>query len=143
MKLVYRLDKDREIYNDAAIRRSHALSTNTLSPLGIDPIYGLYASSEWWANVNSGRIPIRVTEGTIERPVYEADDLDGVPSGVLVRLDDNTNCDRSIKLLDRDNYELLRRGRRIKIIELLEKLKSPSMSIDEDGMLARLFEVYL
>jgi hypothetical protein len=61
VKTIYQLREDRD-----RIARTQAASLSA-KPLGLKPVNGLFASDEWWRNVDTGVIPVLRYAGTITR----------------------------------------------------------------------------
>lgn len=59
--LKHALEKDPD-----RVRDTQALTLDKSKPFGLAGRYGLYGGEEWWGNLQSGIIPIKIYEGVIE-----------------------------------------------------------------------------
>ena len=65
MYLIYEFKKDKIRYNEYKIDLIHKLSLDESKTMEIKYNHGLFASDEWWRNIDNGTIPTIVTSGEI------------------------------------------------------------------------------
>ncbi|MCH7307091.1 hypothetical protein MMO38_02890 [Acinetobacter sp. NIPH 1852] len=75
-KLVFDL-KLSLLMNPESIKETHEVTLDQSTSMGLKGDYGLYATDEWWENIDNGNIETYVTSGTIiglneENPFMEA-----------------------------------------------------------------------
>lgn len=125
MKQVYDLAKALE-KDPEQVRLTQALTLDVSRPLlGLRGNLGLFGSSEWWANIKSGRMKTRSCSGAIERTYFAGQDSrwgDQINSFRL-RLDDGTVVDESIYVLVRADTKLFVAGARASMTYALDELK--------------------
>lgn len=102
-----------------------ALTLNRQKPfMGLKGTMGLFASSEWWNNINQGVMPLKFVSGTVVK-VYEAgQDRTGRPNNVQLKTSDGTLEDVGIYLNDKKDARLFRVGVHVELVYALDELKS-------------------
>ncbi|MDM7982832.1 MAG: hypothetical protein QUV02_00145 [Maricaulis sp.] len=143
MKRIYWLKNDDAAYSPRAIQKSRNLSLSSDSPYGVVAEFGLYGSEEWWENIQRGKIPTRITEGRVIGLFEEGQDRSGVPNSVEIETLDGCRVKRSIRFSNEPESERLKVGYKIKLVEIIQKLKTPSLSIDGDGTVSKLIEAFV
>jgi len=143
MKRIYWLKDDDAAYSPRAIQKSREMSLSSDSPYGVVAEFGLYGSEEWWENIQCGKIPTRITEGSVIGLFEEGQDRSGVPNLVEIETLDGCRVKRSIRFSNEPESEHLKVGSNIKIVEIIQRLKAPSLSIDRDGTISKLIEVFV
>lgn len=125
-KLVYDLKKWlRNNRND--IELTHKLTLDTNSSAGLKGDYGLYATDEWWGNIENGNIETYVISGTIiglneENPSMEANKVTIIKLGNEGR-EIYGGVDFTNKEAEAEYRELYKVGNKIVEFYILDKLK--------------------
>lgn len=111
-----------------------ALTLNRKKPfLGLKGNRGLFASSEWWSNINNRVIPLKFVSGVIVR-IYEAgQDKTGKPNTLQLSTDESRLVDVGIYLNNKTDIALFQLGYRVELVYALDELKNQP---DHDGGIA-------
>jgi len=106
------------------VETTRALTLNHGKPrLGLKGIYGLYASSEWWNNINKKKMPLKFVSGRIVR-VYEAgQDKVGIVNTVDVELDGGERESVGIYVNSQEDVALFKVGSKVEIVYAKDELK--------------------
>lgn len=106
----------------------HALTLNSAKPLmGLKGTHGLFASPQWWDNINYRRMPLRFVSGVILR-AYEAgqDSKTGFNNSVSLRLTDGRTEEFGIYANRKEDTRLFREGQTVQMVLALDELKRPT-----------------
>lgn len=112
-------------------------------PIGLTGTNGLYGSDEWWANIKSGKIPTECIDGKIVKIVEDGQDKSGVPNTVVIRCNDGVERKSPIYLLNNNDAAQFVSGRRLRIVNALEVLKSKEFSLRSDGYHPVTLEIFI
>ncbi len=123
MKLVYQVQV--KIKQDPEhVKRVQELTLNKQRPTrGLNGTYGLYGSSEWLENLESGIIPRKQISGVIQ-DVYRASmDSSGSPDQIDILLDGGGIISKGIYINHRKDLKLFRKGKMVEILCFIEDMK--------------------
>ncbi|OWQ47542.1 hypothetical protein CDL60_08950 [Roseateles noduli] len=125
MRVVYSLAIDLAA-NPERVAKTQALTMNADKPLlGLRGAHGLFASPEWWSNIDSGSIRSETLYGTIEGLHFAGQDArwgDQVNT-FSMRLADGTLINEGIVVNEKSYRRLFRVGTEMRIRYALEELK--------------------
>jgi len=125
MKLVYDLRSDLD-KNPERVKQAQAMTLNSEKPLlGLKGSHGLFASAEWWNNIETGKIPKKTITGKIEEMFFAGQDSrwgDQVNSFTL-RLPDGSHVSESIYTNQKADRRLFRVGAVVCFTYVFDELK--------------------
>ncbi|HDR9201845.1 TPA: hypothetical protein QDB48_003171 [Burkholderia vietnamiensis] len=123
MKCVFRLE-DRLREDPTQVQLAQALTLNPARPrMGLRGTYGLFGSTEWWASIREGRMPLLYQIGVIRRAFVAGQDENGPNNTIEIQLDDGALCASGIYVNNKIDAELFQPGRRVGIVYALDELK--------------------
>ena len=124
MKRVYMLTE--ELKSDPKqVELTRALTLNPNKPqMGLKGDYGLFATEEWWNNINTGVMPLERVSGIIVRAYEAGQDHEGVNNTVDVKLSDGSIAQVGIYTNDAKDVAHFKVGHAVSIVYALDKLKS-------------------
>ena len=127
LELVYEFYKDLSNSTDM-IRNTHQLTLDKSRPyMGLKGDKGLFATKEWWDNINEKNIPSEVKSGVIVR-TYNAGMENSTKPNSFTYIDKEGNRhDESIYLLDSHNYELFNIDHYVVIFYAYDEMKSSTI----------------
>lgn len=125
MKVVYRLSE--ELANDPEqVADAQALSLDEARPyVGLKGTHGLFGSSEWWANIETGVIPKKNLCGVITRVYVTGQERSDLPNTFDLRGSDGSIHMEGIYVNSQDDVALYKVGRQVEVVYLLDELKMP------------------
>ena len=122
MKKVFDL-RDELRANPRRVEKTQALTLDQAKPhMGLRGTYGLFASQDWWNNVDSGRMPLLRLAGVVER-VYVSGQDEVEANTVDIRSADGSLHSVGIYLNDGSDLPLFRIGSAVEIVYALDELK--------------------
>ena len=123
MRRVYLLSKELEA-DPEQVALAQALTLNAAKPhLGLKGAHGLFASPEWWANIEQRKMPLLLVSGVIQRAYVAGQDESAVNNGVDLRLDDGSIRSDGIYTNDKNDVALFREGHRVAILYAQDEMK--------------------
>ncbi|WP_369589024.1 hypothetical protein [Kingella oralis] len=135
MYLIYEFKKDKIRYNEYKIDLIHKLSLDESKTMGIKYNHGLFASDEWWRNIDNGTIPTIVTSGEIIE-IFEAGmDHTGIPNSFRFIDDSGKIMESSMYFLRKKDKKLFLPQKRIMIFYAFDELKNPDYLYSGDSIL--------
>lgn len=122
MKLVFQLTEELK-RDQERVTLAQALTLNEAKPhAGLRGRYGLFASQEWWDNIEQGKMPCQLISGVISR-VYVGGQNETVNNMIDLMTPDGEVKGEGIFLNDRADVKLFRVGCRADILLALDEMK--------------------
>lgn len=123
MKRVYLLSE--EIKKDSRqVASAQALTLDSSKPLlGLKGTHGLFASPEWWSNIEQHKMPLSFVSGIILRSYVAGQDEDNDANGVILLLDDGSTRDVGIYANETVDISLFKSDHRVELVYVLDELK--------------------
>lgn len=123
-KLVFQLSEEHK-KNFYLVKETQELTLDKSRPfMGLKGTFGLYGSEEWWNSIKNGRIKSYIITGKICR-LYEAgQDNEGEINSFTLISDSKKLWDEGIYLNNSNDISLFKIGKRVKILYILNELKS-------------------
>jgi hypothetical protein len=101
--------------------------------MGLRGAHGLFASAEWWKNVESGTIPIRRVSGVIVDAYVAGQDASPFNNTVDLKCGDGVVRTVGLYANNPSDARLFRIGRVAEVVYVLDELKAqPSPTGDTD-----------
>ncbi len=128
MKLVYLLSEELN-GNPQKVALVHALTLDNTRPLlGLRGKHGLYATPEWWNNIERGVLPTQHVYGIVERMYVSGQDGGSVADTFDLVMSDGTKRMESCYVNAEEDYKAFHVGHRVDILYALDELKSQPAS---------------
>jgi hypothetical protein len=126
MKLVYQLSE--RVKNDSEfIEHISLVQAVTLDPskpmVGVKGTHGLFASPEWWANIEQRKMPLFFVSGTVKRTYVAGMDGGNENTDIDLLLDDGSVRSDGIYVNDKADIKLFQVGCRVELVYALDELK--------------------
>jgi len=110
--------------NPKRVELAQALTQDRTRPyMGLKGNYGLFASSEWWNNINQRVIPLRFVTGTVVRAYEAGQDRIGKNNTVDLLIDDGSTVPVGIYVNNPKDIALFKPGVMVEIVYALDELK--------------------
>ncbi len=128
MKLVYQHSE--ELKNDPEqIALTQALTLNPAKPmLGLKGTYGLYGSTEWWANIEQRKMPLLFVSGIVRRAYVAGQDGGNENNSVDLLLTDSSVRSVGIYVNDKADIQLFRVGCQVELVYAMDEMKKQPAS---------------
>ena len=123
MQITYQLQQD-----DEQVQATQRASLTT-KEFGLQPTHGLFGSKEWWANIQSGILPLHRLVGIITK-VYIGSMGDWPEFSMRTDSGDESSWTRFAN--STKQYELYVAGRRIELDYVVQRFKPSSWSGDSE-----------
>ncbi|HEX8611423.1 MAG TPA: hypothetical protein VF800_09070 [Telluria sp.] len=122
MKLVFELKE--ALKNDPArIEATRALTLNEARPsMGVRGRFGLFASQQWWDNIQNGSMPRRLVSGVISR-AYVSGQNATVNNTIDMVTPEGAVRGEGIYVNDRADIALFQVGHRVEMLYALDEMK--------------------
>ncbi len=123
MKRVYWLSEELEL-DPSRVSLTHALTQDRSRPnMGLNGRYGLFATREWWNNINQEKMPLKFVSGTIIEAYEAGQDICGLNNTVDLKLKDGTIESVGIYANNDQDIELFSPGSKVEMVYALDELK--------------------
>lgn len=123
MKRVYLLSEGLK-HDRQRVKLAQELTLDSSRPLmGLKGTRGLFASDEWWANIQEGKIPLSFISGVIKRAYIAGQDEGGVNNTVDLILDDGSVTPVGIYTNNINDVSLFSPGCMVHVVYALDELK--------------------
>lgn len=123
MKRVYHLSDDLKIDTEQ-VALTQALTLDSSRPLmGLKGTHGLFASPEWWANIDQKKMPLSFISGVIQRTYIAGQDNGDEPNGMILQQDDGSTQDVGIYVNTPTDIPLFKPGSLVEVVYVLDELK--------------------
>ncbi|MFT3728250.1 MAG: hypothetical protein QM759_10545 [Terricaulis sp.] len=110
--------------NPDRVRLAQALTLNAdKTKMGLKGARGLFGSSEWWGNIESGNMPTMQISGVIVRAYYAGQGGSGPNNMIDVLTDEGRRETVGIYVNDPENVRFFQNGHRAEVIYALDELK--------------------
>jgi hypothetical protein len=123
MKLVFCLE-DNLREDPTQVQLVQALTLNPAKPrMGLRGTHGLFGSSEWWANIREGRMPLLYLSGIVQRVYVAGQDESTSNNTIDLKLDDGSVQMVGIYVNSKNDAELFHPGCKACVVYALDELK--------------------
>ena len=102
--------------------------------MGLKGSFGLFASSYWWENINSRKMPLRFRSGTIIRAYEAGQDQAGLNNTVNLRLSDGATEAVGIYVNEPKDVALFKPGAYATVVFALDELKSGDNNLGDNKL---------
>lgn len=134
MKRVYLLST-KLAANPEEVELTRKLTLDKSRPtMGLKGTYGLFASNEWWSNINRRKMPLKFVSGTVTRVLEAGQDQEGINNTVVLRLSNGQSDSVGIYVNDPSNVNLFKVGKFIMIVYGLDELKSGAHNLGNKNL---------
>lgn len=125
-KRVYQLS-DELVHDTEQVADAQALTLDQSRPhIGLKGSLGLFGSSEWWKNIETGVMPLKHLSGVIKRVYVAGQDRSDVPNAFDLASSDGTVLMEGIYVNSPEDVTLYQVGRQVNVVYVLDELKMPS-----------------
>jgi hypothetical protein len=134
MKRVYLLSTELDA-NPQQVELTRKLTLDKTRPtMGLKGTYGLFASDEWWSNINSRKMPLKFVSGTVTRALEAGQDQVGINNTVVLQLSDGQSDSVGIYVNNPSDVSLFKNGAFVMIVYALDELKSGAHNLGETNL---------
>ncbi len=130
MKRVYNLAEHLK-KNPSHVKAAQELTLNINKPfLGLKGQHGLFGSEQWWANIYSGKLMVKVVTGVIQEMVFAGQDArwGDQTNSFKLKLENGSVLLKSIYTHEKTDRKLFQPGATVAIAYVLDELKKQPAS---------------
>jgi hypothetical protein len=123
LKQVYLLTDELNV-DPTQVELVQALTLNDQKPfMGLKGTYGLFASSEWWNNINQRKLPLKFISGVVISVYETGQDRTGVKNTLELKNTDGEIVIVGIYVNDKSDVALFIPGAQVELVYALDELK--------------------
>lgn len=123
MRCVYLLSEELRL-DPNQVALTQALTLNQARPqMGLKGTHGLFGSSEWWAGIQEGRMPLLQLSGVVTRAYMAGQDESGLNNTIDLLQDDGSEHAVGIYVNNPEDANLFQVRHRAEIVYALDELK--------------------
>jgi threonine dehydrogenase-like Zn-dependent dehydrogenase len=123
MKRTYTLAREVELAPQTVEKAQRLTLDRSRPKMGLKGRHGLFASPEWWKNVENGTIDILRIQGQVVDVYAAGPDATALPDMIDIAAPDGTVVSAGIYVNDPNDVALYTVGRQVELVYALDELK--------------------